>query len=243
VAVMLSGIISATVQIFFAYRVWKLGRVLIVSIAIILIALMQSIAAITGATQFLIIHLDNSKLSSIFAAFAVWLAGSLICDVIIAVSMVYFLTRARTKSGFRSTDALITRLINNSVQSGGVTAVCAGVELILFLRFKDNTLHDVPFLMLGKLYTNTLLATLNARASNTGPTPTDESRLTDSRSWRSRAQPSTQESKSLTVQIDTVREVDVQRLGNSKMTHSEHDSDAWATQSSQTHKDPFNVPV
>ncbi|KAF8507612.1 hypothetical protein JB92DRAFT_2959207 [Gautieria morchelliformis] len=79
--------------------------------------------------------------------------------------MVYFLVRMKPKSSLQTADALVTRLINISVQSGTLTAVCAGVDLILFLTFRANNLHDLAFFMLSKLYSNTLLANLNARRS------------------------------------------------------------------------------
>lgn len=91
------------------------------------------------------------------------------------------LIRLKPKSPLRAADALITRLINNSVQTGTVTAVCAGVNLTLFLRYRNNDLQDVAcvlnvvvvydllllmdfifdrFFMLGKLFVPILSCTL-----------------------------------------------------------------------------------
>jgi hypothetical protein len=50
-----------------------------------------------------------------------------------------------------------------SVETGSITAGCAVLELGLFLRWKDNNLHMIPALALSKLYSNTLVATLNSR--------------------------------------------------------------------------------
>ncbi|KAF8592159.1 hypothetical protein K439DRAFT_389447 [Ramaria rubella] len=163
-AVILSGLISAIVQIFFARRVWILSKSIPVSLFIVAVSLTQCVSAITGSIQVWVPHNSSSTLLATFKAFAIWLSCSLACDLMIAVSLVYYLIQTNSKT-LRSADALITRLINNSIQSGSITAVCAGVDLFLFLKFRNNNLHDVPFLMLGKLYSNTLLANLNARSS------------------------------------------------------------------------------
>ncbi|KAJ7720524.1 hypothetical protein B0H16DRAFT_1604517 [Mycena metata] len=43
--------------------------------------------------------------------------------------------------------------------------VCGGATLILFLKSTDTVYYGIPLYMLGKLYSNSLLATLNARRS------------------------------------------------------------------------------
>lgn len=50
-----------------------------------------------------------------------------------------------------------------TVETGSLTAFCAVMELFLFLKWKENNLHMIPALALSKLYSNTLIATLNSR--------------------------------------------------------------------------------
>ncbi|KAK7035346.1 hypothetical protein VNI00_011877 [Paramarasmius palmivorus] len=102
-------------------------------------------------------------------AFSLWLAGSFVADVLITGSMFWILHTAKAKSSFARSDALINRLISNTVQTGALTVVVATVDLALFVRFTDATYHFVPAYILGKLYTNSFMATLNARKS-TSPT-------------------------------------------------------------------------
>ncbi|KAG8951426.1 hypothetical protein FRC04_006197 [Tulasnella sp. 424] len=95
-----------------------------------------------------------------------------LADVMITISLVSYLAKAN--SGFSQTDDVIssdeadetasTELIRTTVETGAVTATAATTELILFLVYKNNNLHMIPALALAKLYTNTLLATLNARS-------------------------------------------------------------------------------
>ncbi|KAF9561010.1 hypothetical protein CPC08DRAFT_457920 [Agrocybe pediades] len=58
---------------------------------------------------------------------------------------------------------MVNKLISNSIQTGLITAACAGVDLALFVSFTSRNYHYVPAYILGKLYTNSLLATLNSR--------------------------------------------------------------------------------
>ncbi|KAG8890289.1 hypothetical protein FRB99_003906 [Tulasnella sp. 403] len=51
-----------------------------------------------------------------------------------------------------------------TVQTGAVTTFAATAELILYLKSPQNNLHMIPALALAKLYTNTLVATLNSRS-------------------------------------------------------------------------------
>ncbi|KAF8477884.1 hypothetical protein JB92DRAFT_3102430 [Gautieria morchelliformis] len=164
-AVILTGIISSIVQLFFAHRAWMIGKSVAVTSIIVAISLTQCASAFEGAVQVWVSQPDDSQLLPKFRAFALWLSSSVACDVVIATSMVYFLVRMKPKSSLQTADALVTRLINISVQSGTLTAVCAGVDLILFLTFRSNNLHDLAFFMLSKLCSNTLLANLNARRS------------------------------------------------------------------------------
>lgn len=56
----------------------------------------------------------------------------------------------------------MTKLIVLTVQTGFITAAAAGVQLTLFLLNPTN-FSDIPAFILGKMYSNVLLATLNAR--------------------------------------------------------------------------------
>jgi hypothetical protein len=45
---------------------------------------------------------------------------------------------------WKKTDKLITKLIYHTIETGAVTAAVAVVDLILFVTFNDNFLHEVP---------------------------------------------------------------------------------------------------
>ncbi|KAG7090684.1 hypothetical protein E1B28_009782 [Marasmius oreades] len=160
----MSGVVAALIQTFFAWRVWVLGRNMIAyatAILIVLIGMTQMLAGLVAGIQTAFIPIaDVGKLSP---QFTVWLAGSLAADVIIVIAMLAMLHKNRSTIG--ATNRLIDRLTVRVVHTGAVTAIAAAVELILFLIMPETFVHDVPALFLGKLYTNVLLANLNTRRS------------------------------------------------------------------------------
>ncbi|KAF8903185.1 hypothetical protein CPB85DRAFT_1029146 [Mucidula mucida] len=100
----------------------------------------------------------------------VWLAGSAACDLIITISLVVILYRRKPDSAgphaaFRSTAALINKLIRFNMETGMITSICAIIELALFLSTHQYNMHLMVFLLLGKMYSNILMATLNYRES------------------------------------------------------------------------------
>ncbi|KAI0709503.1 hypothetical protein C8Q76DRAFT_799500 [Earliella scabrosa] len=155
----MTGIISAIVQCYFAWRIYVLSVSRVLSGLICLLAFMQGCAAIAGG--FLGRVLTPDWREKAVPAIVVWLVGSAICDILIAACMLYFLSRGR--QGLAS-DALLSRLIRLTVETGSLTASLATLDLILFVTFKDNFLHFIPALMLTKVYTNTLMMLINNRA-------------------------------------------------------------------------------
>ncbi|KAK0201050.1 hypothetical protein DFS33DRAFT_1099023 [Desarmillaria ectypa] len=95
---------------------------------------------------------------------AAWLSGSAVCDLLITASIVTILYRSKPKAVFSHTTNTVTRLIRYTVETGLLTSVVALCELILWLTNRQYNFHFIGFLILGKLYSNTLLATLNSRA-------------------------------------------------------------------------------
>lgn len=162
-----NSLICGWVQIFFAWRVWALGRShfwALVTALIVAIALTQAGAAIAAGVKFA--HINNLKeIHELNALVSVWLAGSVIADVLIAASMVYFLTSASRKSMWgKASNKRITKLIRSTVETGVMSAAAAALDLALYLGFKHNNLHIAVAMMLSKLYSNALMASLNSRS-------------------------------------------------------------------------------
>jgi hypothetical protein len=72
-------------------------------------------------------------------------------DILIAVSMITLLLQSRT--GLKSTDALVFRLVPYMVESGTVTAAVALADLALFQRDPKANFHLPACFVLLKMYT------------------------------------------------------------------------------------------
>ncbi|KAF4568256.1 hypothetical protein EYR36_010265 [Pleurotus pulmonarius] len=162
----MASIISMVVQIFFAWRIWMLNRqskiFMVFPVAIFLVAIMQCSSALVAAVRFTFVK-ELSQLSELTPGFTVWLVGSFVADILIAGCMLYTLHRARKRSFSGRSESVLTRLVRNTIETGAVTAVAAGVELVLFLVIPETNYHVTPAFLLGKLYSNVLMANLNAR--------------------------------------------------------------------------------
>ncbi|KAI0275178.1 hypothetical protein BC834DRAFT_965607 [Gloeopeniophorella convolvens] len=162
-----SGIISAWVQIFFAWRVWVLGKNLFwktVTTAIVAVALAQGTAAVAAGIKYAGIN-DAEKISEINPMVSVWLGGSVAADAMIAASMVYLLVGAKKHTTWnKKTNRRLTKLIRSTVETGVVSAAAASLDLGFYFGFSHNNLHTTIAIMLSKLYSNALMASLNSRA-------------------------------------------------------------------------------
>jgi len=87
-------------------------------------------------------------------------------DVIITTSMCWFLQTG--KGDFRGTNALINQLMIYAINRALLTAVAAILELILFATMPTKFYFLAVDACIGKLYANSLLATLNSRKSLRG---------------------------------------------------------------------------
>ncbi|KAI0709498.1 hypothetical protein C8Q76DRAFT_799496 [Earliella scabrosa] len=157
----LGSIISASVQGFYAWRIHLLSKSWILSGLICAVALMQCGAAMATG---IIVHVNSVAGSDIQTlvqdSTIVWLAGTLACDVLIALCMLFYLSRG--KRGLAS-DAMLSRLIRLTIETGTATATVACVDLALFVAFKHNNLHQTPALIMSKLYSNSIMMTFNNR--------------------------------------------------------------------------------
>ncbi|CAA7268604.1 unnamed protein product [Cyclocybe aegerita] len=93
-----------------------------------------------------------------------WMVAAAVADLLIAAALSWSLYNRKT--GYKSTDAVIDRIIFFTVQTGVVTAIAALLSVITLVALPlSNTTTYVFNVTLMKLYGNFILATLNNRAS------------------------------------------------------------------------------
>ncbi|KAF9236265.1 hypothetical protein BU15DRAFT_50307, partial [Melanogaster broomeanus] len=142
----LTGLSSSMVQAFFAWRIWILGRSILIPVVVMVVSLGQCVMLMTGGILF-----DPKA----------WLIISATCDILITVRTIQLLFRGHKESDCRDTQSLVRKLIKLTIETGLVTVVATLLEFIVAQT--SGIAHHVVFYFLSKLYANCLLATLNAR--------------------------------------------------------------------------------
>jgi len=179
--------ICAMVQIFYAWRIWVLSRrkLRILTGVVVMLALCQMTAGLCSVAGIKVSNTLGKRgiqpihnTSSI--ATMIWLGGSALVNVIIAISMCILLRRSKTNHN--RTNAFIARLVRLSVETGvliaSVAVLALAFDLVDFhgvlVQVSDNPpvferqpsgwlLSEAPILVLSKLYANTALLSLNNR--------------------------------------------------------------------------------
>jgi len=90
-----------------------------------------------------------------------WVAIAVFTDVLITALLLFYLSRSRT--GFKKTDSIISHLIKTAIETAAVGAIFCIADLIVFTTHSDTNLHFLFALPQARLYTNTLMTTLNSR--------------------------------------------------------------------------------
>ncbi|THU83316.1 hypothetical protein K435DRAFT_844092 [Dendrothele bispora CBS 962.96] len=78
---------------------------------------------------------DNGLLISLI----IWLTTSAICDVIIAITMIYFLTTHR-KNSMGATKSVVNKIIILTIQTGVLTFVAAVADVLTFTLVRQGTM-------------------------------------------------------------------------------------------------------
>ncbi|KAF8323559.1 hypothetical protein F5887DRAFT_1026056 [Amanita rubescens] len=159
--VLFNGLTCLLVQSFLTMRVWRMSNrnIWVTSIIVIfVIAEFVCVVVYTGLAFPMqnFIQLETLKRLSI-AVNALAAAG----DVSIAAVLCLLLHKSRT--GFHRSNTMINKLILFSVNTGLLTSLCALASLISIVVAGENFIYIAFYFCIGRLYSNSLLATLNAR--------------------------------------------------------------------------------
>ncbi|KAF6752362.1 hypothetical protein DFP72DRAFT_451938 [Ephemerocybe angulata] len=178
----LNGFVSFCVQLFFAWRVKQLGKnIYAISCAaiILLLALMQLSASLAVTIQFIRLGLDIDLVKTLNRTVIVWLSGTVACDVLMTGSIIIVLIFYKRSTTYRKSKTMIDTFIAHTIENGALTTVFAALNLVFFLVYPDNYMYICLEFMLGRLYANVLMSTLNRRdrssVTGTAPEMTDKS--------------------------------------------------------------------
>ncbi|KAF7331478.1 hypothetical protein MKEN_00026600 [Mycena kentingensis (nom. inval.)] len=162
-SVLLTAIISACVQGFFAHRIYIYSRHLLVpSICTVLISLY-----VTSTIAAFALSIHNVTFRGfttqwqwlITTSFAIGIAN----DVLITGTLMYLFARDRECSGSGRRQAAVNRLLKWTLESGLLNSIFAILKFVCFLTMKDNFIVLAVYIIEAKVNANSLLASLNGR--------------------------------------------------------------------------------
>ncbi|KAH9969367.1 hypothetical protein BGW80DRAFT_630096 [Lactifluus volemus] len=161
----IGAVVSLTVQFFFAYRIWVLGKKESwwLSLLICLCSFVDASAAFAGGTY---THVRGKfvrgQMLKILAL--TWLIGNTVSDLLITSAMLYHLAERKARDGQYSSHAIIS-IVRLTIETNVVTTTVSIIALLMVAIFPEKNWYVCPTAILGKLYSNTLLVSFNNRVS------------------------------------------------------------------------------
>ncbi|KAJ3517871.1 hypothetical protein NLJ89_g239 [Agrocybe chaxingu] len=183
-----TAVAAILTQGFLSHRVFKLtSNKPIVAVIAVLSVLGFIFGVYAGIRSGIIKEVKN--FSPLVPFVTCWLGFQTAADLVITAVLATVLFRAKT--GYRKTDTVINRMIQGAVQTGLFASLFALADLFSFVLHRDTNLYAMFAYPIGRIYTNTLLYTLNARIElklMAEDTQTDAEKATDAYRMRNASQ-------------------------------------------------------
>lgn len=160
-----TSVAAIITQFFLGHRVLGLTKNKIVTALIGLLSVLGFVFGVYAGILSGIIK-DVTKFAPLEPFVTCWLVFQTGADLLITFVLSYALSRSRT--GFRRTDTIINRLIRGAIQTGLFASIFALADMFSFLLYRQTNLYAMFAYPIGRIYTNTLLDTLNCRAELKG---------------------------------------------------------------------------
>lgn len=153
-------LISTPVQMFMAWRIKIITQSRIPALVIAVFSF-TAMAGGVWTTVSVSLQPDYQQFADFRAAPITWLVFSAVTDILVSCFLVYSLSRKRNDFS----NDIISRLIRYNVQTGTITSVAALADAIVFITNSSATVFFSWDLCIAKLYSLSLLSSLNARSS------------------------------------------------------------------------------
>lgn len=156
-------ILTIIVHCFFVYRIHILtNQNYFISVPLAILASSRLAFACVAAAQMITLRLLSAFVRKYTWTFTIDLGISAIMDIVITVSLCYLLRR-KQKEHPSSMDHILDSLILYTFKTGILTCIATLVVLICWLAIPTNLVFMSLYFVIIKLYSNSLLATLNTR--------------------------------------------------------------------------------
>ncbi|KAF8067054.1 hypothetical protein FPV67DRAFT_1226533 [Lyophyllum atratum] len=219
-----TGVTGCLVQCFYLTRVYLLSnRSKLLTGSILLVVLSTACMG----TVWVILAMRLKTYDDLLTISAITIsinALSTAADVVIAGSLCYMLHKART--GFKKSDSMINRLMLFVVNTGVLTSCCAIASLVALIASPLTLIYAAFYFCIGRLYTNSFLATLNARKTITGK-ENDVSHMLVSMPptlVNSRHTAAKKSQQNISIRIDTTHERNEEEVRSHLQVHEHLDS-------------------
>ncbi|KAJ7164528.1 hypothetical protein C8R46DRAFT_1221031 [Mycena filopes] len=156
-----TGLTAALVQCFYAFRVWKMSQHNVVLTGFILVLVVATSGCGTAWVVLALRAGTYEKLLRISPLTISINALSSTADVLITSTLCFMLYRTRPAS--LETETMVNRLILFTINTGLLTSLCALASLISLIISPKTLIYASFYFCIGRLYSNALLASLNAR--------------------------------------------------------------------------------
>ncbi|KAF9054615.1 hypothetical protein BJ165DRAFT_1607269 [Panaeolus papilionaceus] len=169
---LIGGIVGGVGQLYFAVRMWRMskGGSKVAPIIISVLAIASTVSSVVAAFFFSKRKVlqtlpacsgvkDNGAEGNIMFPFLAWNGIGAICDIVISLTMPYYLMRSGTD--YHPTHVIVVRLVAVIIETGLFTSIIVITHLTLFVA--KNIWFIVPGVSMSKAYTITMLVLLNRR--------------------------------------------------------------------------------
>ncbi|TFK77451.1 hypothetical protein BDN72DRAFT_953886 [Pluteus cervinus] len=213
-----TSVAAIVTQFFLGHRVYVLTKNMVITGIIATLSTLGFIFGVYAGIRSGVIN-EVAKFAPLGPFVICWLGFQTGADLLITLVLTAVLSQSRT--GFRRTDTIINRLIRGAIQTGLFVSLFALGDLFSFLLHRNTNLYAMFAYPIGRIYTNTLLDTLNTRAELKGNRAIDvESDLQSTGAYRLQAQSQTiagtHTVHSIQVQKETVTDAPDSRFVDNK---------------------------
>ncbi|KAJ7736876.1 hypothetical protein B0H16DRAFT_1572909 [Mycena metata] len=161
-AVFFCGIIAASVQSFFSHRIYSLSKTLYIPLLTWTLSVLRLLASTTAfVSGLLMVDFVSYEAQWGWLGISLW-SVSTANDFIIAATLVFLLIRQR-RNAQKTTAALVDRLIAWTIETGTATSAFGIATLVCYLTMAGNFIWIALFITGARLFSNSLLASLNSR--------------------------------------------------------------------------------
>ncbi|KAI0045352.1 hypothetical protein FA95DRAFT_129767 [Auriscalpium vulgare] len=151
---------SLIVQLFYAYRIWVIKPSLLWLSGIVgVISVTQSVGGMIDGIVGHRIHLAQVHSPLTTPSTYIWLLGEAIADLMIAASMIWLYATTRHTYSNR----ILAKIMRMCIETNFASATVAVIAFSLYVALPHTAYIITPTAVLGKIYSNTLLVSLNSR--------------------------------------------------------------------------------